>query len=158
MERKQFQERCRRIAKDIIREGFPELESERILIYVPFVFREAYSGFAVNIPPFPKMIFINKYRKNEKDIYLRGLLAHEFGHHILYKKRGFLENVQIAFFYWLNAKVRRKEEDDVNKLIIQRGYAKDVYETTREAENRKILSGIQKYYMNSEEIKAYAKR
>jgi hypothetical protein len=158
MERRQFQERCRKIAKEIIQEGFPELKGERILIYVPWVFRKAYSGLAFNLPPFQKIILINKQRSNKSDIYLKGLLAHEFGHHVLYKKRNFWENVRIAFFYWLDSKIRRKEEDDVNKLIIQRGYARDIYETTKRGEKRKDSAGIQKYYMSSEEIKSYAKR
>ena len=158
MQRKTFQNKCRKIIKELIKKSFPELKKKKILVFVPFFFRKAYSGLALWIPPFPRMLFLNKERSNESDSFLRGLLSHELGHQSLYFIRGLRKSIAIASLYWISKKFRRKEEDEVNRLIIKRGYAHEIYTTTKKLEKIKTCAGIQKYYMSSEEIKAYARK
>jgi len=158
MDRKTFQNKCRKITKELIKKSFPELKKKRVLVFVPLFFRKAYSGLALWIPPFPRMLFLNKERSTESDSFLRGLLSHELGHQSLHFMRGLKKSIILASLYWLSKKVRRKEEDEANKLIIRRGYARDIYATTKRLEKIKTCGGIQKYYMSSEEIKSYAKK
>jgi hypothetical protein len=146
------------LTKDLIKKKFPELANKKILVFVPYFFRNTYSGVALWIPPFSRMLFINKERASEGDYFLRGLISHELGHQSLYATRSFFKNAKVFFLYWLNTKARRNEEDEVNKLIIKKGFAKDIYEATKKIEKKKESAGIQKYYMSSEEIKDYAKK
>jgi len=158
MKRKLFQNICRKTANNLSKRYFPELNGKKIFVFVPIFFRKAYSGLSVSIPPFPRMLFINKERASESNSYLRGLIAHELGHQSLYTARKLKDNIRTGILYWFNSKIRRKEEDDVNKLIIERGLARDLYETTKKIENIKVDANIQKYYMSAEEIKFYAKK
>jgi hypothetical protein len=154
---KTFQDRCRNIATKIIKKSFPELKNKKILIFAT-PFRKAYSGLALwGIWPFPDLILINRKKSNEPDKYLGGLLAHELSHIALRVKRGFIKSMFKAMFYWIIPQLRRAEEDETNKLAIQKGYAGEIYFITKKSEKKKRALGVQKYYMNAEQIKSYAK-
>jgi hypothetical protein len=154
---KTFQDRCRNIATKIIKKSFPELKNKKILIFAT-PFRKAYSGMALwGIWPFPDLILINRKKNNEPDKYLRGLLAHELSHIALRVKRGFIKSAVRGLFYWIIPKLRRAEEDEVNKIAMQKGYVKEIYFITQKSEKRKRASGIQRHYMSSQEVKNYAK-
>jgi predicted SprT family Zn-dependent metalloprotease len=153
MKRKEFQIKCRKLVNKLSKKYFPELKEKRIFVFVPFFFRKNYSGLSVFFPPLPRMLFINKKTSSESNSFLRGLIAHELGHQSLYLSRTLKANLRIALLYWFNAQIRRKEEERVNKLIIKKGFARDIYEATKKTEIKKRKSNIQKYYMSSKDIK-----
>ncbi|MEK6925958.1 MAG: hypothetical protein AABW50_01625 [Nanoarchaeota archaeon] len=154
---KSFQDKCRRLAVNIIKKSFPELKNKRILVFtVPF--RKAYSGMIFWLFwPLPQLIFINKKRNKESIQYLNGLLCHEICHLVLIERRGFAKSVFRGIFYFIIPKLRRLIEDEVNRFAIQKGYSKEIHFFTKKVEKKKTSAGIQRFYMNSEDIKNYAK-
>jgi len=141
----------KKIINGLIKESFPILRKKKI--YISFFFiSEKYSGGAFWILPFWRVLFINKKRQFTKK-QLTGLLAHELGHFELFQKRGWFISLFAGIKYWTSSKFRKKEEDNVNKLIIKKGYAKGYYNLTKKFHNPKVKSF--KYYLSSEEIKQY---
>jgi len=154
---KLFQDKCRKLLAILIEKSFPELKNKKIFVFTT-PFRKNYSGLALRFFwPIPRMIFINKKRNKESIGYLNGLLVHEICHLALIERRGFIKSAFRGMLYWIFPKVRRAIEDEVNQLAIQKGYSREIYLLEKKFEKKRIFSGIQKYYMTSEEIKNYAK-
>ena len=144
----------KKIVNYLIRKSFPILRGKKIYISYLFISKK-YSGGAVWILPFWRVLFVNKKRKFTKK-QLIGLFAHELGHFELFQKRGWFGFLFVLLFYWTSSKFRKKEEERVNKLIIKRGYAREYYDLEKKFYNNKLKSS--KFYLSSEEIKSYAQK
>ncbi len=148
-----YTEKYRGIIDRLIDKSFPILRGKKI--YISYFNAKKYSGGAFWILPFWRVIFINKNKKFN-DEQLIGLFVHELGHFEVYQKRSWLSFWFIELLYWIFPKFREKEEKNVDKRIIQKGYAKKYYSFVREFHNKKLK--VSKYYFSPEEIKSYAKK
>ena len=144
------------IVDDLIKKSFPILKGKKIYISHFFISKK-FSGGSFCILPFRRVLFINNKREfTEKQ--LIGLLAHELGHFELFQKRGWLLSLFAEIWYWIFSKFRKNEETNVNKLIIQKGYAKEYYNFIKKVYGRKVLAKASKYYLSPQEIKSYAQK
>ena len=148
-------EKYRKIVDDLIDKSFPILKKKKIFVCEVWMFKH-YSGSALYLPPFKILLFSRRLRNRTKC--LNGIIAHELGHFELIIKRGFIRSFLVVLFYWFNKKLRRREEEIVNKLIIRRGYAKEIYAASKNVEDLKRKAGVIKYYMSAEQIKSYAQK
>ena len=148
-----YTEKYRRIIDKLINKSFPILREKKI--YFSYFSGKKYSGGAFWILPFWRVVFINKKRKFS-DNQLIGLFVHELGHFEVYQKRGWFLFWFIELFYWISPKFRKKEEKNVDRRIIQKGYAKEYYSLVKEFYNKKLKNS--KYYFSPEEIKSYAQK
>lgn len=145
--------KCEKIIYKLKEKFFPSLRGKKI--YISYFSGKKYSGAAFWILPFWRMIFINKKRKFS-DNQLIGLFVHELGHFEVYQKRGWLLFWFVELLYWTFPRFREKEEKNVDRKIIQKGYAKEYYSLVKEFYNKKLKSS--KYYFSPEEVKSYAQK
>lgn len=144
----------RKIMDRIIGKRFPVLRGKSISLYGFTIF--GYSGAANWFLPFWRAIFINSKLKCSK-IELEALIAHELCHLEAYEKRGWIKSILLQIFYLVVPKQRKKIEEEVEKLVISKGYARGAYKRAKKILVHKPKS-IQRYYMSAEEIKSYAER
>lgn len=142
-----------RIINRLINKSFPILRGKKI--YISYFSGEKYSGGAFWILPFWRVFFINRDRKFSNN-QLRGLFVHELGHFEVYQKRGWLLFWFVELLYWIFPRFREKEEKNVDKRIIHKGYAKEYYSLVRGFYNKKLK--VSKYYLSPKEIKSYAQK
>jgi len=142
-----------KIADDLISKSFPILRRKKI--YISYFSGKKYSGGAFWILPFWRVLFINRDRKFSNN-QLIGLFVHELGHFEIYQKRGWLLFWFVGLLYWIFPRFREKEEKNVDKGIIQKGYAKKYYSLVKEFNSKKLKAS--KYYFSPEEIKSYAQK
>src|SRR3989338_4673087 len=111
--------------KGLINKSFPILRGKKIYISYFFISKK-FSGGAFWVLPFLRVIFINN-KKEFTEKQLVGLLAHELGHFELFQKRGWFICLFVGIRYWIFPKFRKKEEREVEKLIIKKGYSQEIY-------------------------------
>lgn len=143
----------RRIVDRLIDKSFPSLRGKKI--YFSYFSGKKYSGGAFWILPFWRVIFINRNRKFSNN-QLRGLFVHELSHFEVFQKRGWLLSWFVALLYWIFPRFREKEEKNVEKKIIQKGYAREYYSIVKEFYSKKFKAS--KYYFSPEEVKSYAQK
>jgi len=143
----------KKIVNDLIKKSFPILRGKKIHISYFFLSKE-FSGASLWIPPFMRIIFINRGKKFTRE-QLNVILAHELCHFELFKKRGGLGYLFMGFRYWTSFKFRKEEEERTEKLTIKKGYARECYAI---AKRRNKKSEASKYYLTAQEIKSYAKK
>ncbi len=146
-----YTEKYRRIIDKLIDESFPSLKGKKI--YLSYFSRKKYSGGVFWALPFLRLLFINKERKfNDKQ--LIGLLVHELCHLERSQKTGWFKTSFMGLFYWVSSKYRKKEEEEAEKLTIEKGYAKEYYALVKKFHKFRLKSS--KYYLSPEEFKSYA--
>lgn len=151
-----YSEKYAKIKNQLVRKSFPELKSKKIFIGEIWM-RKHWSGWACYIPPF-RFIGLSKNLRKDSDKIARGIIAHELCHFSLISKRSLFGNILVGLSYWFFSAPRKKEEYDVDKLLIGKGYARESYLATKAKEKQKSKAKVQKYYMSSQEIKNYAKK
>ena len=151
-------ERYEKLAKNLVREKFPTLKKSGIKI---INLKNDFSGAAIYLP-FIRVIAINykRFDKADEDVVI-GLLAHELCHFEIFKKIGWWNYFVYGFKYWVLAsdKWRTKSENEVDKLVIEKGYAKQLYEVkkfTNKNRKSKKYKNFKQYYLSAVEIKDYA--
>ena len=150
----QFEDKCRIILSKLIKKSFPILKDKRIHFFV--LNSKKYSGGVVWLP-FYRVLWVTK-REKFNDKQLTGLLVHELSHFEIFQKKGFFKYCFEGVLYWINEKMRRKEEIETDKLAIRKGYVREIYSINKALEKHKLKNSISRYYFSSEEIKSYAKK
>ena len=151
-----YNEKYLKIKNKLIQKSFPELKGKKIFIGEIWM-RKYYSGWACYIPPL-KFIGLGKRLRTKNSKIITGVITHELCHFSLIFQRSLLENIFAGISYWFSSKRRKQEEYNTEKLLVQKGYAKEAYASSKDAELVKTHAKIQKYYMSAEQIKKYAKK
>ena len=129
----------------LIESYFPRLRGKNF--YVCNFNSKTYFGGAFWILPFLRLIFINFKKLNRKESEL--VLVHELTHFNNYGC--WLNYIVVEIFYWINPKFRREEEIKVEKYLVKKDFARDIYKF-----NKKYKNKNSRYHLAPEEIKKYA--
>ncbi|MBP7730103.1 MAG: hypothetical protein KA114_00550 [Bacteroidales bacterium] len=148
-----MRKRVRLIAKDIINDSFPVLKEKRIF-YLIMWFR--FFGLCVWIPPFVRIIVISTRIKKLNDSAMRGIIAHELCHQEKYLKMSPWQYIRFAAKYLFFKKARMLEEKDIDRLTIEKGYGRELYELSLISRADLRHKNIIDNYMTPEDIKDYA--
>ncbi len=160
-----YKKKYQRIVDDLIKKSFPELKEKKVkIVEFPkfFVFWSfAQKGFG------RYYIFINKKRRNANVKSLKAQLAHELCHIVLDHMdktvfgdlyHNFRKFLSIGF----NTKFSRRIETKVDKEVIRRGYARELYSSDLDWEktfSERIVKGLYaRGYLSPEQIESYAKK
>ena len=145
--------RVKVMADSIISGSFPVLCGKKIF-YIVTWFR--FYALSVWIPPFLRIIVISKRTRNFSDDVLKGILAHELCHQERYLAMGSLTYIIFAFRFIFSRKVQAQEEKATDRLTIEKGYGKFLYEVTLLSLNDKNHKNINDNYLTPAEIRSYA--
>lgn len=148
-----MKERIRRIAERIISDSFPSLQGKKIHFYV---FWLSFFGFSAWIPPFFRFIVISTRTRDFTDNVLTGILAHELCHQERYLKMGTWRYIKFAAGFIFSKKAQAAEEKATDRLTIEKGYGRQLYELTFISGKDRNHDNIIANYLTPEEIKAYA--
>lgn len=88
-------------------------------------------------------------------------MAHELSHLEMYKKWGFWRSVIFSFLQFFSTKIRRRIEAGADRLAIQKGYGKELYQARKRTLSKaddKIKKLVKKYYLSLEEINSLSKK
>ena len=94
---------------------------------------------------------------------LIGLLAHELGHQVSYKKRRIVKRFIFLRNYYNNLEKRRIVEKEADMIAIERGYAQELLEDRKIQQAAyvnypKRLEEVKKTYLTYDELKGYIGR
>ena len=148
-----MKERIRSIGKKIIKDSFPALQGEKIHFYAMWLRFYAFSAW---IPPFFRFIVISTRTRNFTDEILTGIMAHELCHQERYLGMGTGRYMKFAAGFLFSKKVQAAEEKATDRLTIEKGYGRHLYELTLISRKDKNHKKIINNYLSPEEIKAYA--
>jgi hypothetical protein len=109
------------------------------------------------IPPFIRIIVMSTRTKTFSENIITGILAHELCHQERYLKMGILKYFRFAAGFIISKKAQAAEERATDKLTIEKGYGRQLYELSEIQYLDKRHEKINKLYMSLEEIKSYSK-
>lgn len=150
-----MKERCSKIIEELINESFPTLRDKKIHV---FVLPLKYFAWSIWIPGLIRFILINKALNNIDDFTMRGNLAHELCHQERYIKMGFVGYIRFVISYFASKSFRREEENVIDKMTIEKGYAKELYEVSQLRMKDKKHESIKKLYYQLNDIRTYAEK
>ncbi len=150
-----MKEKYIKIIEGLISESFPTLQDKKIHVFV-LSFR--YYACSIWFPPFMRFVVVSKRSERFNDYILRGLLAHELCHQERYIEMGVINYLKLAFKFFIFKVVRAYEENATDRLTIEKGYAKQLYELSKIKYQDQKHEKINKFYLSLDEIKSYAKK
>lgn len=142
------------IATVLINDSFPLLRDKKIHL---FIFRFRFYAMSVWLPPFVRFIVMSTRTKTFNENVITGILAHELCHQERYLKLRTLKYLGFAIKFLISRKAQAEEERDTDKLTIEKGYGRQLYELSEIQYFDKKHERINEFYMSIEEIKLYAK-
>jgi hypothetical protein len=145
--------RLKTTADKIIEESFPLLKEKKIF-YFSFYLR--FYGFSAWIPPVARIIVISTRTEKLNDFVLTGIMAHELCHQERYLLMGLLRYLWFVVSYTFSEKARTAEERATDKLTIDKGYGRQLYELTIISNQDKNHREIIDNYLAPDEIRSYA--
>jgi len=145
--------RIKLIAKEIIDNSFPMLKEKRIF-YLVIWFR--FFGLSVWIPPCIRIILISTRVKKLNDSAMRGIIAHELCHQEKYLKMSTLQYMRFIAKYLFSKHARMLEEKDTDRMTIEKGYVRELYELSLISRSDTGHKRIIDNYLTPEDIKDYA--
>jgi hypothetical protein len=148
-----MQERVRSIGNKIILKSFPALYTEKVHFYVIWL---RFYAFSALIPPCFRFVVISTRTRNFTDDVLTGILAHELCHQERYLEMGTGQYIKFAIGFLFSKKVQAAEEKATDRLTIEKGYGRQLYELTIISRKDRNHKNIIDNYLSPEEIKAYA--
>lgn len=152
METGTLKKRVLKIAERIVEDSFPWLKDKKIRFFV-MSFR--FYACSVWIPPFLRFIVISKRTKDFSEIVLTGIIAHELCHQERYFKMGILRYIRFAVGFIASRKRQAAEERATDRLTIEKGYGRQLYELSKIQYYDKKHNRINENYLSLEEIKSY---
>lgn len=141
------------ITGKLISESFPLLRGKKIHL---FIFRLRFYAMSVWLPPFIRFIVMSTRTKDFNENVITGILAHELCHQERYLKLGILNYLKFAVKFLISRKAQAAEERATDKLTIEKGYGRQLYELSEIQYYDKKHERINEFYMSLEEIKSYA--
>jgi hypothetical protein len=140
-------------ARQLIKKSFPILKDKKIRF---FVFRFRFYACSVWIPPFIRFILISKRARSFSDPVLEGIMAHELCHQERYLEMGIKRYLKFAVGFITSRKVQAAEERATDRLTIEKGYGRQLYELSKIQYFDKKHERINENYLSLEEIKSYS--
>ena len=141
------------VAGKLINDSFPMLKDKKIHL---FVFRFRFYAMSVWIPFFLRFIVMSTRIKTFNETAITGILAHELCHQERYLKLGVLKYIRFAIKFIISRKAQAEEEKATDRLTIEKGYGRQLYELTEIQYYDKKHERINEFYMSLEEIKSYS--
>lgn len=143
----------REISSGLIDKSFPLLKGRKISLFVIWL---RFYAFSVWIPPFLRVIAMSTRTKGFNDSVITGILAHELCHQERYLKMGARKYLAFALRFLISRKARAEEERNTDRLTIEKGYGKELYELTLITHTDRNHDNIKDLYLTPEEIKVYS--
>jgi hypothetical protein len=143
----------KRITGELINSSFPLLRNKKIYL---FILKFRFYAMSVWIPPFTRFIIMSTRTKTFNENVLKGILAHELCHQERYLKLGVLKFIRFAVVFLISRKAQALEEKATDKLTIEKGYARQLYELTEIQSRDKKHEKINEFYLSLEEIRRYS--
>ena len=148
-----MKERYSIIARKLINDSFPMLKDKKIHL---FVFRFRFYALSVWLPFFIRFIVMSRRTKSFNENVITGILAHELCHQERYLEMGALKYIGFAIGFLISRKVQAAEEKATDRLTIEKGYGRQLYELSEISYRDKKHERINEFYMTLEEIKSYS--
>ena len=148
-----MRERVIKISARLLSDSFPALQEKKIFIIVTW-FR--FFALSLWIPPWIRFILISTRTKNFPDTALTGLIAHELSHQERYLEMGTLRYLLFAICFIFSRKVQADEEKATDRLTIEKGYGRYLYEVSRLSQADSKHRKINDNYLTPEEIRSYS--
>jgi hypothetical protein len=143
----------RQLTSDIINRSFPQLRDKKIHVFTgPLRFY----AFSVWVPPFFRVIVISTRTLDFNRKVLTGLIAHELCHQERYIGMGVLNYLVFAVKFLTLKKIRSAEEKATDRLTIEKGYGRELYELSTITHKDRKHKKINDLYLSLEEIRAYS--
>jgi hypothetical protein len=141
------------VAGKLINDSFPLLKDKKIHL---FVFRLRFYAMSVWVPFFIRFIVMSTRTKTFNENTITGILAHELCHQERYLNLGVLKYLRFAIEFITSGKMQAEEEKATDKLTIEKGYGRQLYELSEIQYHDKKHERINEFYMSLEEIKSYS--
>ena len=148
-----MKEKYKMITGKLINDSFPVLRNKTIRL---FVFRFRFYAMSIWLPPFIRFIIMSTRTKTFNENVLTGILAHELCHQERYFNLGVLKYIRFVFGFLISRKLQAEEEKATDKLTIEKGYGRQLYELSEIQFKDKKHERINEFYMSLEEIKSYS--
>jgi hypothetical protein len=148
-----LKERVLLAAGQIIIKSFPLLKEKKIRF---FVLRVRFYANSIWIPFFIRFIIISKRTRDFSDFILEGIIAHELCHQERYLEMGIKRYLRFAVGFMTSRKMQAAEERATDKLTIEKGYGRQLYELSKIQYSDKKHKRINENYYSLEEIKSYS--
>ena len=146
----------RKEVNNIRRKSFPEIKGKIWIIKIPF----SMPGGAVFwlFPRLNILALTTKCHKLKKSV-LIGLLAHELSHFSIFQRKKWICFYLIFIKYLFNHKYRIKEEKKADRLVIKKGYGKELIALKVKAnkllKNSRWKKHFSDNYLTVEEVRKY---
>ncbi|NLJ44903.1 MAG: hypothetical protein GX431_14700 [Bacteroidales bacterium] len=143
----------RDITSDIIDKSFTLLRGKKIFVFTgPLRFY----AFSVWIPPFFRVIVLSNKTTGFNEKVLTGLIVHELCHQERYIEMGLIKYLVFAVKFLLLKRIRSAEEKSTDRLTIEKGYGRELYELSTITHKDRKHKKINDLYLSLEEIRAYS--
>lgn len=143
----------KRIVRKLIVDSFPLLKNKKICV---FVFKLSFFALSVWIPPWIRFIVMSTRTRELNENVITGILVHELCHQERYLKLGVFRYLRFAVKFLTSRKAQQEEERATDKLTIEKGYGRQLFELTEIAIMDKNHSEMNELYMSPDEIRAYS--
>src|SRR5512138_2088376 len=137
------------IAQKLIEDSFPLLKNKRISI---FVFRLSFFALSVWIPPRIRFIVMSTRTRELNENVITGILVHELCHQERYLQLGAFRYLRFAVKFLTSRKAQKEEERATDKLTIEKGYGRQLFELTEISFSDKNHKEMNELYMSPDEI------
>jgi hypothetical protein len=148
-----MKEKYIRIAGKLINDSFPLLKNKKISF---FVFRFRFYAMSVWVPGFIRFIIMSSRTSTFNEDVITGILAHELCHQERYLKLGMLKYIWFALGFITSRKLQSVEEKATDRLTIEKGYGRQLYELSKIQFLDKKHERINEFYLSLEEIRSYS--
>jgi hypothetical protein len=141
------------ITENLINQSFPLLKGKKIHL---FVFRLRFYAMSLWLPPFIRFIVMSTRTSQFNENVITGILAHELCHQERYFRLGASKYLLFGLRFIFSRKEQALEEKATDRMTIDKGYGKQLYELSEIQYFDKKHERINELYMSLEEIKEYA--
>lgn len=157
---KNYEEKYKKIVKNLIRKNFPLLKKKIIFISEKKLFNLKYSAITSYFIFFSWIIVHPKVQKYSKSS-LDALFVHELAHINLIVNMNFIYKIKFMFRWLFTKKEKENFERDADILTVKKGYGKGrlkLKEESKKTYTRQQLKKMRKGYLTSKQIKNYIKK
>lgn len=146
-------EKIRQLTSGLIKQSFPLLKDKKIFV---FTGQLRFYAFSVWIPPSLRVIVLSTKTGDFDRKVLTGLIVHELCHQERYIEMGTVRYLVFAVKFLLIKRVRSSEEKATDRLTIEKGYGRELYELSSITHKDRKHKKINDLYLSLEEIRAYS--
>ena len=137
----------------MIEKSFPVFKGRKIIIL-----KAPLRSFACSfwIPPSLRVIVLSNRAGNFSIPTITGLIAHELCHQERYIEMGIINYICFGAKFLTSRKVRGDEEKATDRLTIEKGYGRELYELSELTFRERKDKRLNELYLPLHEIKSYS--